>query len=386
MIIEIVFWFLVLLVLYVYGGYPLALAVTTARRSPAQRALPPASDLMPSATLLISAYNEADCIAEKIENTLTLDYPRDRLEVIVISDASDDGTDEIVQRFGGRGVRLLRMPNRGGKTLGLNAGVAQSNGEILIFSDANALYRADAIRRLVAPFADSQIGAVIGESTYSEPDSESGRSESLYWRYETWIKVLESRSGSVVGGDGAIYAVRRELYTPMAADALSDFVNPLQVVKAGSRCVYEPRAISHEQAAADFGREYRRKVRIVNRAWRALWSMREMLNPLKYGAFAWKIWSHKVLRWWIPAAVLLIFALNIVLLDRRDIYWLGLALQCVFYVLAAGGFLIHRRRWQPSLLRIPFYFCLVNVAAGVGLLQALGGKSYTTWTTSRAGG
>src|SRR5690606_36623768 len=152
------------------------------------------------------------------ENTLALDYPRDRLEVLVVSDASNDGTDEIVQRYAARGVRLLRMPQRGGKTLGLNAAVAQVSGEIVVFSDANALYRSDALLRLTAPFADPRVGAVIGESTYLESASESARSESLYWRYETWIKELESRTGSVVGGDGAIYAVRRTLYEPMAAD------------------------------------------------------------------------------------------------------------------------------------------------------------------------
>jgi len=383
MVIELVFWIGVGAVLYVYFGYALLLALTAGRAS---RAAPPAAAAPPTVTLIISAYNEADCIAGKLENTLELDYPRELLEVLVVSDASDDGTDEIVQRFADRGVRLLRMAKRGGKTLGLNAAVAQSRGEILVFSDANALYRADALKRLSEPFADAAIGAVIGESTYVEPDSESGRSESLYWKYETWIKALESRRGSVVGGDGAIYSVRRSLYQPMAADALSDFVNPLQVVRAGFRCVYEPRALSYEETAADYRREYRRKVRIVNRAWRALLSMREMLNPFRYGAFALKLWSHKVLRWWVFAAPLVILPANLWLLDQHWIYRVTLALQIAFYALAFGGYLIRSRARQPFLLRVPFYFCLVNIAAGVGVVQAMGGKSYTMWTTSRAGG
>jgi cellulose synthase/poly-beta-1,6-N-acetylglucosamine synthase-like glycosyltransferase len=302
-----------------------------------------------------------------------------------VSDASEDGTDEIVETYANRGVRLVRMAQRGGKTLGLNAGVAASNGDVIVFSDANALYRVDAIRRLVAPFAASDVGAVIGESTYNEASTESGRSESLYWRYETWIKALESWRGSVVGGDGAIYSARRALYKPMGERALSDFVNPLQVVMAGYRCIYEPRALSYEEAASDFGREYRRKVRIVNRAWRAMWSMRAMLNPFAYGAFALKLWSHKVLRWCVPAFLVAILVLNALLLGTRPIYWLALVAQLAFYGLALAGFLLRNRDKQPSLLRVPFYFCVVNFAAGVGLLEALGGKSYTTWTTSRAG-
>jgi cellulose synthase/poly-beta-1,6-N-acetylglucosamine synthase-like glycosyltransferase len=305
---------------------------------------------------------------------------------MVISDASDDGTDEIVQSYASRGVRLVRMPGRGGKTLGLNAGVAASTADVIVFSDANAMYRPDAIRHLVRPFADARVGAVIGESTYVESESQSDQSESLYWKYETWIKLQESRSGSVVGGDGAIYSVRRSLYQPMWASALSDFVNPLQVVRAGFACIYEPRAISYESAASDFKREYRRKVRIVNRAWRALWAMREMLNPLKYGVFSFRLWSHKVLRWWVPAAMAVAFVANLALLDEHMLYRVTFALQVVFYALAVTGFLFRGQPRQPSVLRIPFYFCLVNVASGVGLIEAMTGRSYTTWTTARAQG
>ena len=387
MILDLAFWALALVVAYVYAGYPLLLALFTARsRQAGGDAAAAASEPRPYVTMLISAYNEADCIAEKLDNTLSIDYPPERLQVIVISDASDDGTDDIVARYAERGVELLRMPQRGGKTAGLNAGVSRAAGEIIVFSDANALYHGQALRRLVAPFGDERVGAVIGESSYVEPDSSSGESESLYWRYETWIKRMESRRGSVVGGDGAIYAVRRELYQPMPPDALSDFVNPLQVVRAGYRCVYEPRAVSYEAAAADFGREYRRKVRIVNRAWRALWSMREMLNPWRHGAFALKLWSHKVLRWWVPAVLVMLLLLNAALLMSHPVYRLTFAMQLALYALAAAGFAMRRSQRQPVIVRVPFYFCLVNFAAAVGLIEALEGKSYTTWATARAEG
>jgi len=380
---ELLFWGLALLVVYVYAGYPLVLLALRSR--PASQ-LARGPEEAPRVTLIVSAFNEADCVAAKLDNTLALDYPRQCLDVIVVSDASEDGTDEIVQGYEAKGVRLLRMQQRGGKTLGLNAGVAASQGDIVVFSDANAMYKADAIQRLVAPFAAADIGAVIGESTYTEPDSASGESESLYWRYETWIKELETRSGSVVGGDGAIYAVRRSLYRPMTANALSDFVNPLQVVASGFHCVYERRAISFEEAASDFSREYRRKVRIVNRAWRALWSMRAMLNPFSHGSFAFKLWSHKVLRWCVPVFLGAILLLNLALVREHPIYGATLLAQVLFYALAVAGFVVRRRESQPAFVRIPFYFCVVNFAAAVGLVELLGGRSYTTWTTSRAKG
>lgn len=377
---ELVFWTFVALIGYVYFGYP-ALLFVLARGARNESSY--AKSEPPRVTLLISAFNEEDCIAEKLENSLRLDYPKEMLEIIVISDASDDRTDDIVRDFAGRGVRLLRMENRGGKTLGLNAGVEGAHGEVIIFSDANAMYQEDAVRSLIAPYVDETIGAVIGESTYVQPDEDSGRSESLYWRYETAIKRYESELGSVVGGDGAIYSVRKGLFKPMSADALSDFVNPLQVVEQGMRCIYEPRAVSIEEVAGSFQKEFKRKVRIVNRAWRALWRFRNMLNPVRFGAFALKLWSHKVLRWLVPFMMAIAFVLNLVLIAQSPVYVMTLIAQLIFYGLAAIGFLNRGRVKQPTLLYIPFYFCLVNFASAMGLIEGISGKSYVTWTTAR---
>ena len=379
---EITFWCLLAVVVYVYAGYPLILLMLTRRADPL--ACKHEKNLT-SVTLIVSAFNEEDCIAERLENCLELDYPTDLLEIIVISDASSDATDSIVAEYEHRGVSLLRMEQRGGKTLGLNAGIDKARGDVVVFSDANAMYRPDAIRALVTPFADQGIGAVIGESCYVESDSDAGRSESLYWRYETAIKLLESRRGSVVGGDGAIYAVRRPLYRPMSADSLSDFVNPLQVVQAGYRCVYEPKALSYEATAGAFAKEYRRKVRIVNRAWRALWPLRCMLNPFRYGAFSLKLWSHKVLRWWVPFMLLALLVINVNLVTKGTVYVITLIAQIIAYALAFAGFLYRDVDRLPNFMRIPYYFCLVNIASAVGLLEAMSGKSYTTWTTARSG-
>ena len=379
-VLEIVFWISVAVVVYVYAGYPLLLRALA--RSPAisgalQRECP-------SVTLVVSVFNEERCIRAKLENCLALDYPADRLDVVVVSDASTDGTEAIVAEFAGQGIRLLRMPERGGKTLGLNAAMVEASGDVVVFSDANAMYRQDAIKALMAPFSDPTVGAVVGESGYVQPDSDAGRSESLYWRYETAIKRLESLNGSVVGGDGAIYAVRRSLYRPMAGDALSDFVNPLEVVRSGYRCVYAPAALSWEETAEGFGKEFRRKVRIVNRAWRALMSMKDLMNPLRYGRFAWQLVSHKLLRWLVPAFLLTAFVGNASLLGHRTIYDAAFAGQLLFYGLALTGALLNDRENLARLLYVPYYFCLVNIASACGILEAYRGKTYTTWSTARA--
>lgn len=379
---EIVFWTSLAVVAYVYAGYPLALLVLARRRLP----LRPVQDRLPSVTLIISVFNEERCIAAKLDNCLALDYPADRLEIVVVSDASTDATDAIVDGYAEKGISLLRMERRGGKTLGLNAAVERARGDVVVFSDANAMYRPDAIRALVAPFADAAVGAVIGESSYADADSDAGRSESLYWRYETAIKRLESRNGSVVGGDGAIYAVRRALYCPMNADALSDFINPLQVVRAGYRCIYEPTASSREETAGDFSKEFRRKVRIVNRAWRALMTMKELLNPLRFGWFAWQLLSHKLLRWLVPLFLTAAFLANALLLGAHSLYNAVFVLQVLFYSLAVSGALMRERESLARLVYIPYYFCLVNLASAKGIVEAYCGKTYTTWSTARADG
>jgi cellulose synthase/poly-beta-1,6-N-acetylglucosamine synthase-like glycosyltransferase len=380
---QLAFWLLTATVIYVFAGYPLLLKLLQALGLRA-RLTYDASE--PTVTLLISAFNEEDVIAEKLRNSLELDYPRERLRIVVISDASADRTDEIVRGFESRGVELLRMPDRGGKTVGLNEAVRRSPSDVIVFSDANAMYARDAIRKLVRNFADPRVGAAVGQSTYTASEVESERQEGLYWRYETAIKRLESSVGSVVGGDGAVYAVRRSLYKPMRADALSDFVNPLMVVKSGHRCVYEHEAISYEKAGESFDKEFRRKVRIVNRAWRAMLSMSELLNPLRYGFFAVELISHKLLRWLVPVFLAALLIVSALLATTASLYALAFGLQLAFYALAVLGYALRHRPSVPAFASIPYYFCLVNIASARGILDACLGKTYTTWTTARAAG
>ncbi len=378
---ETLFWGSVLLIFYVYLGYPLLLLVMHMlfRSEPVRK-----QDIEPDVTLIISAYNEEDVIARKLENSLALDYPAEKLEILVISDCSDDRTDEIVASFADRGVKLLRMPERGGKTVGLNAAVPQAKGEIIIFSDANAMYDRNVVRAIVRNFADERVGAVTCESRYEiEEGDTSTESENLYWRYELALKRLESELGSLVGGDGAIYAIRKALYRRMKPSDLSDFVNPLQIVSQGFRNVYEPEAFSFEKGGESFEKEFRRKVRIVNRAWRGMMSMRHVLNPFRYGFFAIQAISHKLLRWLVPAFMVVAFVSNISLLGEHIFYKFTFTLQVLFYLLAVVGWLQSRREEIARMFYIPYYFCLVNWASLKGIIENYTGRTYTVWNTVR---
>lgn len=366
---------------YVYAGYPLVLVFY--RAAGGARAVV-RGDPDHTVTLVVSAFNEEDVIGEKIENSVALDFPKERLDIVVVSDASDDSTDRIVEESGFRNVRLLRMKERGGKTLGLNHAIRNSDSDIVVFSDANAMYRPDAVSKLVRNFADPNVGAVVGTSTYEAPATESDASEDRYWNYELAIKKLESDTGSTVGGDGAIYSIRRSLFSPLAADDLSDFVNPLQIVSRGYRCIFEPEAISVEKGAESFHKEFRRKVRIVNRAWRGTIKMRHLLNPFRHGAFSIKFLSHKVLRWLIPVFMLGIFVSTSVLAVNSVYYATFLGMQLLFYSLALIGYRNRHRQKLPMLLAVPYYFMLVNIASLKGIVEAHTGKTYTTWSTPRA--
>jgi glycosyltransferase involved in cell wall biosynthesis len=380
---KLLFWFALGWLAYVYVGYPLLLALLAALRK--------APDLRPAAageelpvTLVVSAYNEERVIREKLDNALALDYPAGQFEVMVVSDACSDRTDEIVQSFGDPRVRLLRMAQRGGKTAGLNAAVQAARGTIIVFSDANAMYERGSIRALVGPFRDPRVGAVTGEQRYHAAEGGSaGEGEGLYWKYELAIKRRESTVSSVIGGDGAIYAIRRELYWPMRPEDVSDFVNPLQIVAAGHRNVYQPAAAAYEHSGDSDLKEFRRKVRIVNQSWSAAWKLGGLLNPFRHGTVAWQLWSHKILRWLALVPLALLFAASVALRGEGGIYSLLFWAQSACYALALMGWAWRDERTRPRLASIPYYFMLVNVASIRGLIEHYQGKTYATWATVR---
>ena len=374
-----------LLLGYVYVGYSLVLALLSrvVRGKPVAK-----SPTDHTVTLVISAYNEEKVIGRKLENSLELDYDKDRLEIIVVSDASTDGTDDIVRSFASRGVVLKRMPVRKGKTAGLNEAVAVARGDVLAFSDANALYSPHALTQLVRNFADPNVGCVTGDSQYTNPSrSESAKSENLYWGHERVLKIRESRLGSMVGADGAIFAIRKELFTVLETEDINDFVTPLQIVQRGYRNVFEPEAVCYESPATYFEEEFRRKIRIVNRSWNGVFRVKQLLNPLRHGWFSFQLLSHKLLRW-LTAFVLILLLISsaFVLWGTRDwFYGILLGGQLIVYSVGVVGLILERSRFRTRWLSLAAYFLLINVASILGVVAGVFGKKITVWDPQREG-
>ena len=378
---AVVAWAAAFIVGYVYVGYPILMGILGwLTPKPIRQA-----GIEPTVTLLVSAFNEAHIIGEKLNNALGLDYPRNKLEILVISDASSDDTDQIVRSFSDQGVSLLRMEERGGKTLGLNAAMKVAKGDIVIFSDANIMYRADTIRRLVQNFADASVGCATGDSQYADdPHSAAHAQENSYWGYERFIRSMESLVGSTVGGDGAIFAIRRVLYQPLSAETINDLVVPLQIVMKGYRAVFEPTAIGLEPSAGDFQKEFRRKRRIVNRSWRGVMSVSGILNPFCVGMFAWQVWSHKVLRWLVLPFLLIGFVGCLSAYELGTIYQIGVWGGIASIIVAAlGPFLPSSLGGLSKFIQTIFYFYLVNLAAILGVTKALGGRVDRIWAPER---
>lgn len=373
-----------LIPVYVYFGYPALLWMFT-RGKPAITHL--REDSFPTVALIISCYNEADVIREKLRNALELDYPKDRLRIIVVSDGSDDGTDDLVREFSDDGVMLIRQEGRLGKTMGINLAMEQVSEAVTAFSDANAMYAPDAISKLVRNLADPKVGYVVGAALYTDADQgASAQNENLYWRYELAIKSMESRLHSVVGGDGAIYAIRTELWEPLQQQDINDFVNPLQIVAKGYRGVFDAEARCFEETAGDFDREVARKERIVNRSIRGLMRVKETMNPLRSGVFSWQVISHKFLRWLIPL-FLAIGAIGSAILALRGygLFQLITLGAITLLLLAWAGYRAEDKNRLPVWLSFPYYFLMVNLYSLKGIFRALRGETQVVWSSARPG-
>jgi cellulose synthase/poly-beta-1,6-N-acetylglucosamine synthase-like glycosyltransferase len=377
---EFVFYLSLLLVLYTYLGYPLAVSCLGRLLRRPVRKLP----IEPSVTVLIAAYNEEASLGATIANKLNLDYPAEKLEIIVVSDASTDATDQIVQGFSGRAVRLLRQQPRAGKTCALNLAVPEARGEIIVFSDANSIYAPDALRRLVANFADASVGYVTGRLVYvHEEGAPVGEGAGAYMRYESALREAESRLGSMVGVNGGIDAMRRALYRPLNSDQLPDFVQSLLVVAQGYRVVYEPQALLCESALKEDAEEYRMRVRVSLRSIWALFEMRRLLNPCKYPLFAWQLWSHKVLRYFCFVFLCSTYLANALLWDRGHFYQALFLVQNCLCLNALGLGLLEKVGLHGPLWIFSRYFCLLNIASAHAFLKFLLGKKQAVWAPRR---
>ncbi len=367
------------LLVYAYAGYPLLLSIL----SLFSRRRRPEIGYTPSISVLISAYNEEAVIGRKIEQTLALEYPADKLEVLVVSDGSTDRTDEIVRTFSDPRVRLLRVEGRAGKTVAQNEGVKRCRGEIIVFSDATAIYHPKALLYLAANYADPRVGAVSGRYKYFDPEDESptGSGSVAFWNYENIIKFFQSRISTLTGCSGCIYSVRRSAYIPLPREACSDLVEPLWIVRAGRRVAFEDRALAYEETTKTSSQEFKMRVRVATRGMRGLLSAPELLAPWRHPWIAFQLFSHKIVRWLVPVFLIIILAATIANLNSV-VFQAAFALQALFYCAAVTSLYVPlHRRWK--LLGIPLFFCTLNAAALIGMFAVFRGHKFTTWETVR---
>ena len=376
---EAVFWGAIAVVVYVYVGYPaLIFCLAQLRPRPVRK-----GPELPTVSFVIAAYNEAPVIAKKIENTLALDYPPELLEIVVASDGSTDGTDDVVRaRFGER-VKVVRVEGRRGKTITQNHAVAAARGDVIVFSDATTVYRPESLRAMVANYADPEVGCVTGTTVYgTETDAAVDKGRAAYWNYEVFLRRNESRFRSVLGASGCVYSVRRRLYTPLEADVISDVAQAIRTIEQGYRAVVEDDAIVYEPAESSTIREeLQRRARVITRGLRLKFRLRWFF--LRRPWFLLQVLSHRVLRWGVPFFLIIAFFANAFLLDR-PVYRAVFAAQLALYAAAALAYALERRNVRVPGLVIPLYFCVVNLAPLLAVRALVRGEKQVTWETGRS--
>ncbi|MBP3960484.1 glycosyltransferase family 2 protein [Gemmata sp. G18] len=335
-------------------------------------------DFLPTLSLLIAAHNEEADIEARIQNALALDYPAGKLEIVIASDGSTDGTNDIVRRFADRGVRLLAYSLNQGKASVLDKSVPRLTGQVVILSDANTHMAPDAARRLAAWFSDPDIGVVCGRLVLT--DARTGKNvDGLYWKYETFLKKCESRLGALLGSNGAIYAIRKSLFPGVAAGTIiDDFVIPLNAkLRSGCRIVYDPHAVAHEETAPTMRAEFRRRVRIGAGGFQSIGMLWPLLAPTN-GWVAFTFLSHKVLRWACPFFLLGMLGANALLLSDPLYAW-TMSVQAAFYALAAVGNWLPARPRVLRYFRLPTMFVSMNAALCLGFFRWCLGRQGGTW-------
>lgn len=370
-----------LLIAYAYVGYgALIWLISRFVGKPA-----PLTDELPAVSVVIAAYNEAPIIGARITNVLALDYPPELLELLVVTDGCTDGTEEVVLTHAERDgrVRLLSRSVRSGKVNALNAAIPQAKGDIVVGSDANCFFRPDCLRQLVRHFGDPRVGLVAGEKRIHQGAGSVSLGEGLYWRYESWLKTLDSKVSTALGATGEVFALRKAFFRPLPKDAIiEDFMLSMGLVQDGYRVVYEPAAIATEDASASFADEFKRKVRIVAGGWQSVVRLWPLLLPTR-GLVWFQYVSHRVLRWvLVPALLPLALGANLALAAQGRYQGL-LALQVGLYLAAVVGYLLQRRGIRWKVFYVPFYFAFLNVAALLGAYRYLAGRQPVTWEKAR---
>ncbi len=377
--VTIVLWVCCGILVYVYVLYPLVLSALARRFGvPVTRGTE-----LPALTIIVTAYNEQACIRAKLDNLTSLEYPGNLVNILVASDGSSDATESIVANYDPPRVGVLRVDGRRGKTACQNAAAAAANGEILVFTDATTRLHSGALKKLVENFHDSSVGCVGGRLVYvTDVNNVTGCGGEAYWSYELRLRAAESLLGSLIGVSGCLYAVRKSAYRPIDPQLISDFVIAMRMREQHLRTILAPEAICFEETLEQGSHELSMRVRVAIRSLNALVLERRFLNPLKYGCFAWQLWSHKVLRYASPLLWLGAFAANIALVNETP-YLLLLAAQIALIAAGTAGFLLQGRRRNLGLFGRPYYLLLTNAASLIATLRYIRGERMVTWKPIR---
>ena len=369
------FWLVLSLIIYTYFIYPLILLTLSKMKSKPKKN----KGFLPLVSMVISAHNEESVIDTKIRNCMELDYPKDKLEVMIGSDGSTDKTERIIENYSAQGIRLFKFRRRVGKVNILNNIIPQARGEIIVFSDANTIYSSSAIKELVKHFINPRVGCVCGKLILQKEKGSFERElEGIYWKYESFLKRLEGQMGFLLGANGGIYAIRKELFEPIPSNTIvEDFVISIKILERGSKVMYEPEAIAFEETSRSISEERIRKTRIGAGDYQALLLTLPMLNIFKgFPSFAY--WSHKVIRWLVPFLLISLLILNILLIKERFYQYLFI-LQSIFYIGGLIGYLFSKNGFQFRLFYLLYYFIAMHWSLLIGFLKFMMGTQKVTW-------
>ncbi len=384
---EIVFWFLLVSILYSYLIYPFSLSILSFF---AKKAKKQSSKLghFPSVTLFVTAFNEEEYVIKKVENSLNLNYPKDKLRLIWVTDGSTDATNVLLQNF--PEVTLFYEPQRNGKVHAMNRGMQFVDSEIVIFSDGNTLLSHDTVIAIVSAFANPKVGCVAGEKRIQldNKDNAATSGEGLYWKYESWVKEQESNIGSCMGAAGELFAIRRNLFFQVPPDTiLDDFTISLKIAMQGYKIDYAPEAFALEQASASVNEEMKRKIRIAAGSFQSVFRLLPLLNIFKYGILSWQFISHKLFRWIIiPLSLVLIIPINIILANyasQNSLYQSIGIFQIILYFIVLLGYFFRKRKTSWGFLFVPYYFFIANKAMWLGFFRFLAGKQSVKWERAK---
>jgi glycosyltransferase involved in cell wall biosynthesis len=373
---EVVFFFSIFLVFFVYFGYPLTLALLAQFKSFEPKRAP----IVPTVTLVITVFNEEKRIRKKLENTILLDYPKDKLQIIVASDGSTDATRSIVEDFKDRGIELFDVKERKGKENAQKEALTLARGEIVVFSDVATIIESSGIREIVSNFADPKVGCVSSEDRVLK-DGERGGGEGFYVTYEMWLRGLESAVNSVVGLSGSFFAARREVCEDFSPKMQSDFRTLLSSIRKGMRGISDPKTIGYYQDIKDKSQEFNRKVRTVVRGLTVFFNNLEFLNIFKFGMFSYQYFCHKLLRWLVPFFLIAAFISNGVLALHGRAYCFVFLCHLFFYGLALAGMTAGRKN-RAFIIKIPHFFVVVNASILVAWIKFVSGERLTMWKPS----